>query len=109
MEQNERTELYKSAWCHWGASTQLDILIEEMAELTQAILKDRRKGELYSYQFTEELADVLICLEQIEMQLKGNIIEPPHVHTGWDQVLQFKTGKLFRLKERLQKSMESNK
>ena len=42
MNQQEREQLYNTAWKHWGGDLQIDILIEEMAELTQALIKDRR-------------------------------------------------------------------
>lgn len=48
---------------HYGKENQHIKLIEEMAELTQAILKDDYKNYL------EELADVSIVLEQIILKL----------------------------------------
>ena len=37
----EKEELYNEAWRLWGGDMQLDILIEEMAELTLARLEER--------------------------------------------------------------------
>jgi hypothetical protein len=44
MEEIETKTLYDWAWKHWGSDAQIDVLIEEMAELTQALLKSRRNG-----------------------------------------------------------------
>lgn len=56
---------------HYGAEYQKDILIEECAELIQAVEKSRR-GVLtedkpaYTYDMISEMADVLIMLWQFE-------------------------------------------
>lgn len=57
---------------HYGIEPQTDMLIEEMAELTKALLKHRRAkaagkatGKLLS-EMADEMADVRIMLEQIE-------------------------------------------
>jgi len=112
MEKLERTQLYDAAWEHWGSDWQLDICIEEMAEFTQAILKTRRNGVTYSYAFSEELADVCICIEQIKTRLE----KFPHGQkTGFhgnmwdDQVMVIKEEKLQRLKTRLAESMAEKK
>jgi len=112
MNQQEREQLYNTAWKHWGSDTQLDMLIEEMAELTQAILKTRRVGARFSYAVYEEIADVSICMEQIETQLKKYPRAGKH-HNGtmgdgfdWDTVLSIRDRKLLRLQERLFQSME---
>lgn len=75
-----------------GANRQLDILIEEMAELTQAILKARRAGLIKDWgiprptiedsmetitkynNLCEETADVENALNQLKMMLdKANV------------------------------------
>ena len=94
-------ELYLLAWKHWGADSQLDILIEEMAELTQAIIKSRREGVVFSYNFKEEIADFMICLDQIESKIKYTDIRI------WDDIQKIKDRKITRLEERLVRSMES--
>jgi phage gpG-like protein len=76
---------------------QIDILIEEMAELTQALLKTRRNGVVFSHAVFEEIADVQICLEQLDIQF--GYLE------AYKQIEQIKEGKLLRLKERLMQSM----
>ena len=50
----------------WGEDTQVDMLIEEMSELTFALLKARRAGKgTITSAVVEELTDVSIVLEEI--------------------------------------------
>jgi hypothetical protein len=102
----EKSELYNEAWRLWGGDMQLDILIEEMAELMQAIIKTRRHSVTWSHAVFEEVADVLICLEQVETRLRAlpdDIDRETNLPTGylWDIVEELKAGKLARLEERL--------
>lgn len=80
----------------FGRDFQMDRLIEEMAELTQAICKFRRVGtdlEWESLDYTskliEECADVCITLEQLKQMI------------GEDDVNQEIYRKTIRLEERL--------
>lgn len=107
MDETEKKNLYNSAWNHWGSTSQIDMLIEEMAELTHAILGTRRNGVTYSYAFSEEIADVIICLEQIETRMKDFPLSLSQ-GTLWDQVLEIKEMKLERLKNRLMEDIERN-
>jgi len=99
MDEIDRKQLYLTAWKHWGAELQINMVIEEMAEFTQAILKARRNGVTYSYAFFDEMADVLICLEQLETILR----DFPDGKGGslWDDVMGKKEAKLKRLQDRL--------
>lgn len=58
---------------HYGAESQKDILIEECAELIQAVEKSRRQPD--NPAFTEdmvwEMADVYIMLMQFEMLMSN--------------------------------------
>lgn len=64
-------EIYKKALSKFGSTFQMDMMIEECAELIHAIMKYRRNCCLDSIvQVEEELADVEIMLEQ--MKLIGN-------------------------------------
>ena len=55
-----------------GKDKQIDIAIEEMSELTKALLKDRRyHTEQTKKDVTEEMADVFICLEQLTIMYKN--------------------------------------
>lgn len=107
MDDNEKRQLYTQAWFLWGANTQVDMCIEEMSELTWAFLKSRRSHVVFSYAVFEEIADVIICLEQIETRLRTL-----HMRSGnplWDQVERIKAEKLTRLQERVAKLKESGK
>ena len=61
---DKETEIFQMAVNAYGEYQQLDILIEEMAELTQAISKFKR-GEIHNVE--EEVADVEIMLEQLRL------------------------------------------
>ena len=63
-------KLYKKAWKKYGHRHQLDILIEEMSELTKSILKARRSKKTYTKKVLEELGDVRICTDQLIWFLK---------------------------------------
>lgn len=73
MKREERENLYQRAVEKWGEDAQLDQMIEEMAELIVAINKVKRakhfiaqKKEGVMDNLFEELADVKLCLEQME-------------------------------------------
>lgn len=57
---------------HYGFKNQLDILIEECAELIQAVSKIKRNAERTSSNFLEELADVSVMLEQMKQGLTNS-------------------------------------
>lgn len=88
-------EIYRKAIDLFGDDSQMDMLIEEMAELTQAILKNRRRKlvvlnqALYTENLHEEFVDVKIVMAQIELCLNPEMLE------FW------KTYKLGRLEERI--------
>ena len=68
---------------HYGISHQTEMLVEEMAELTQAIQKEKRYSSAETgYHKLEEMADVAICLAQLvnnlsdkEKQFLSNTID----------------------------------
>lgn len=96
-------QIYNDALDLWGNSTQIDILIEEMSELTKAFLKARRNQEAggLSWDVLEELVDVDICLEQIrQMFLKQNSKE---ILDLYDREYSMK---MTRLQERIRKFRE---
>ena len=74
MNKEERFKVYKKAEELWGLIAQYDQLIEEMAELIVAVNKYKRKCLYGEYKdnkkiedgVIEEIADVKMCLEQIE-------------------------------------------
>lgn len=57
-------DIFKSAVHRWGKEAQTDMMIEEMAELTKAILNERRGRD---HNIAEEMADVRIMLAQMEI------------------------------------------
>ena len=72
LTREQRLELYKRAVDKWGFNSQIDQLIEEMAELTLALCKYKRlktdvapnKEKIVMDNLLEELADVKMCMEQ---------------------------------------------
>ncbi len=72
MTKEERLKVYDEATTLWGLVAQYDQCIEEMAELTVAINKYKRKvlygeykGKDVAESVVEEIADVSLCLEQM--------------------------------------------
>lgn len=90
-----RMNLYEKAIKEYGPAVQIDMCIEEMSELTKALLKHKRaNGDVEKEKKThenikEEMADVSIMLEQMEI-LFGNYSKE-------------KEKKLIRLDKRLMK------
>lgn len=66
-----RTEILQKAIDSYGPAMQEDICIEEMSELTKAIIKDRRNEDMAASdrinQIREEIADVQIMLDQMRL------------------------------------------
>lgn len=60
----QENEIFKSAVHWWGKEAQTNMMIEEMAELTKAILNERRGRD---HNIAEEMADVRIMLAQMEI------------------------------------------
>jgi hypothetical protein len=89
--------LFSDAVELWSNSTQIDILIEEMSELTKALLKARRNGdpEGLSMDVLEELVDVDICLAQLRFMFEKRTCE-------FDKVYKYEYNmKMNRLKDRI--------
>jgi len=61
-------ELMQMALKEWGSETQLDMVIEECAELIDAIQKWRRR-RVDSLKVLEEAVDVELCLGQLKLML----------------------------------------
>ena len=86
----EQKGIMLNALKRYGVDAQDDIAIEEMSELTKAIIKNRRYKTFATLEsIYEELADVYIMLEQIMMSLDK------------DRVQSYINSKLERLNERL--------
>lgn len=95
----DECDLYTRVWETWGSNAQIDKLIEEMAELIQALIKARIDGTTVNQTVCEEMADVLICLEQMSLHLEGkrNINGIP----AWQMVLKIRREKILRLSKQL--------
>lgn len=86
----EQKNIMQNAVRKYGVDAQDDIAIEEMSELTKAIIKNRRYKTFATLEsIYEELADVYIMLEQMMMSLDK------------DRVQVYINQKLERLNERL--------
>lgn len=102
-------ETLEAAILKYGADSQIDRAIEEMAELTKALLKERRyykagkrfecletENLLIIENIAEEMAVVVIMLIQLQM-----------MYNNKEQVTQYIIDKVERLKNRM-KGGESN-
>lgn len=88
----EQTATLLQALNTFGIDKQLDIAIEEMSELTKAIIKHRRYASRETYEnLCEETADVAIMIKQIFMS------------TCCGDVTKYVDAKIERLKQRLEK------
>lgn len=91
-----KDEIYKDAIAKYGVQMQHNILIEEMAELTQAVMKVRRKdGSIIknTIDLLEELMDVEIMIEQMRRHYENQGFT--------DSMNDLKVKKLERLRKRL--------
>ena len=106
MTHEERLEVYREATKLWGLVAQYDQCVEEMGELIVAINKFKRKvlcNEKFSDDkkiidnLIEEIADVTICLEQMQDFYKDY---------GIDQVIEKKMQKFKGQIEQMKKDKE---
>lgn len=98
MKRKEIIDTYKQAIETYGVRAQKLIAIEEMSELTKEICKDFR-GELNRENLIEEMADVLIMLDQMLILYK----------ISGEEVGLMRIKKVERLKERLEKQNDEIK
>lgn len=89
------TDLYERALKLKGETSQIDIAVEELAELMQALIKYKRNEGLYEKillkeNIVEELADVQIMIKQLIYNFDVN-----------KEFIEMKNKKLERLKQRL--------
>lgn len=73
-------ETLEAAILKYGSANQTDMAIEEMSELTKALLKERRQvkkgfdvssAESFEDDIAEEMADVIIMLVQLQMMFNN--------------------------------------
>lgn len=98
MKRKEIIDTYKQAIETYGVRAQKLMAIEEMSELTKEICKDFR-GELNRENLIEEMADVLIMLDQMLILYK----------ISGEEVGLMRIKKVERLKERLEKQNDEIK
>lgn len=98
MNHKEIIDTYKQAIDTYGVRTQKLMAIEEMSELTKEICKDFR-GLLDREHLIEEMADVLIMLDQMLLMYK----------VSGEEVRLMRIKKVERLKERLEKQNDEIK
>ena len=82
----DKKEIYKKAIKKWGLTSQTTMLMEECAELIQAVSKLHRYGN--PNKMYEEIADVEIMIEQIK-QIYGEV--------GKKEIKKHKLNKLEKL------------
>jgi len=98
-ESHTQSEVYMYEWIKNGAKSQLDNFLIEMEHLSVSVLNERNNNKLFSTDAIDNLADVIIRIEQLETVLR-HIISPDG-HSLWQQVEKSKTDKLARLNERI--------
>ncbi len=69
LSNNDKNTL-RDAWELWGIDLQMTVFEEELSELCEAIALAHVGGARWSNDVFEELADVLICYQQIEIYLR---------------------------------------
>ena len=89
MEEKERKTLYRKVLAINGYMGQMHVAIEEMAELMNALVKKER-GRATDDDVIGEIADVIICVEQL-----ADIF-------GVNKVVAMKDAKLRRLAARIE-------
>lgn len=72
MKELNKEIIYKNAIMNYGAIAQIDIAIEEMSELIQALSKYKRCKK---HNVEEEIADVQIMLDQLNLIFNNKEID----------------------------------
>lgn len=91
MNARKEENILLRAIVEYGAEAQTDMMIEEMSELTKALLKHRRKeSEKTLDNILEEIADVQIMLDQMKL-----------IHDDGKATDKYRDVKLLRLAARL--------
>jgi NTP pyrophosphatase (non-canonical NTP hydrolase) len=90
MTYEQRKHIYEKALTKWGIRHQTMVAIEEMSELTKELCKNFR-GRKNKDAIAEEIADVIIMLEQLRLMYGVN-----------DDVNKHMDAKILRLKSRIE-------
>lgn len=91
----EQYKVVKKAIRRFGKEKQVYIAIEEMAELTKELIKDKRGFDNHE-QIVEEIADVEIMIQQLCLIFKCS-----------NEVVEMRRKKIERLKKRLENAEKS--
>lgn len=82
MEQEKKEKLFLKLFDTWGEDAQIRMCIEEMSELTKELCKylryknfDTEKVENVKENIIEEIADVLLCSQQMQLLFGKNKVE----------------------------------
>lgn len=78
--------LLRDVWKQWGMDLQIAVFEEELSELGEEITLAHMGGAHWSDGVFEELADVLICAQQIEVHLREFPDNLEGTHTLWMEV-----------------------
>ena len=100
MTDEQKSKCHKIA-DHYGEEHQMLKAVEEMAELTQAIVKTVHGDTLHEWEYPGELADVLIMAEQLKY-LYENCDSFSH-----DRVYKFIDAKLNRQLKRMEEGSDA--
>ena len=103
--------MLKQAVKHYGANAQIDKAIEEMSELTKALLKDRHGNGNHDTEVAEEIADVLIMVEQLIMIYDNEEEVDKHTNRKISRLInrfENRLGMVTRLENRFGKLREQN-
>ncbi len=95
MTESEENSLYEKSLKKWGFDFQLDMVVEECAELIKAVQKSKRKSNSETFQermesIVEEAVDVDLMIEQLKLMIP--------VRDFWERM---KARKIRRLKAML--------
>ena len=90
MNKEEKLNIYRTALDKWGINAQINMVFEELGELSTALARHKR-GRASNKDVITELADVTIMCEQMALLL------------GYDDYEKEIENKLKRLTERLNK------
>lgn len=82
--------LYRKAIAHYGIQNQIEKMVEECAEVVEAVMKHNHNRDT-NYHVCEEIADALIMLEQMQEIF------------GYETVEDWKAIKLKRLDDTINK------
>ncbi|MFW5962470.1 MAG: hypothetical protein ACOCQR_02535 [bacterium] len=63
----KKQEIYQKALGKWGIAAQIDVAIEEMAELSFEILENQEGKNKNHEEIREEIADTIIMIEQLKI------------------------------------------